>query len=290
MAKSGTVLLVGRPNVGKSTLLNNLLHTKVSITSPSPQTTRSSVRAVYEDDDGQIVFVDTPGIFHKVENLVAKKVNAQALDAIGNEANLILYIVDRTRARGEEENKVIGLLRNINVPKILVINKIDVQKPNHYAEYDIFADEFDRKVEISALKETHLKKLIDIIFSYLPEGKPQISTENLVYPVLNMDSKKFIEENIREKILLMTRDEVPYTSTVVVESVEEREALNLLVIKAKILTTNDRYKKMLIGKEGRRIKEIGSYARKELELMSNKKVFLDLKVETDEHWVEKYLQ
>lgn len=282
-------MLIGRPNVGKSTLLNNLLHTKVSITSPQPQTTRSSVRAVYEDDRGQIVFVDTPGIFHKVENIVARKVNAQALDAIGNTANLILYIVDRTRSRGEEENRIIGLLRNIRIPKLLVVNKIDVSKPNHYAEYDIFTDEFDQKLEISALKETHLKKLVDTIFSYLPQGKPQISTEKLVYPVLNLDSKKFIEEIIREKILLMTFDEIPHTATVQVETVEEREAINLLVIQAKILTTNDRYKKMLIGAGGKKIKEIGSYARKELELMSNKKVFLELRVETDEHWPEKYL-
>lgn len=285
--KSGTVLLVGRPNVGKSTLLNNLLHTKVSITSKQPQTTRSTIRGVYEDDRGQIIFIDTPGIFHKVENLVAKKVNQAAISAIGDEANLVLYVVDRARTRGEEENKVVGLLRKLDIPKILVVNKIDVEKPNHYAEYDIFADEFDRKVEISALKEIHLKKLIDVIFDYLPAGKPLVDTKNLVYPVLGTDSKKFLAELIREKVLLTMYEEIPHTVMVRVDEIKDKK--EILVIIAKIITTEDKYKKMIIGHNGAKIKEIGSMARKEIEVASNKKVFLDLTVETDLHWPEKYL-
>ncbi|MBI3385014.1 GTPase Era [Candidatus Gottesmanbacteria bacterium] len=288
MTKVGTVLLVGRPNVGKSSLLNNLLHTKVSITSPQPQTTRLVIRGLYEDERGQIIFLDTPGIFHKVESLVAKRVNETALKSINEGADLILYIVDRTRAHGEEENKIIGILRKIDTPKILVINKIDVLKPNHYAEYEIFADEFDAKVEISAIKETNLKKLLDMVFSYLPEGKIE-DRKDLVYPVLNIDSKKFLAEIIREKVLLRTFDEIPHMATVEISDISEKTEPNMLIIKGKILTTDDRYKKILIGKGGQKIKEIGSMARKEIELMSNKKVFLDLQVETDPHWMEKYL-
>lgn len=287
MAKVGTVLLVGRPNVGKSSLLNNLLHTKVSITSPQPQTTRLVVRGLYEDERGQIIFLDTPGIFHKVESLVAKRVNETAIKSINEGTDLILYIVDRTRAHGDEENKIIGILRNIDTPKILVINKIDVLKPNHYAEYEIFAEEFNEKVEISATRETNLKRLLEVIFSYLPEGKIE-NRSDLVYPVLNMDSKKFLAEIIREKILLRTFDEIPHTATVEITEISEKNDPVMLIIKAKILTTDDRYKKILIGKGGQKIKEIGSMARKEIELMSNKKVYLELTVETDPHWMEKY--
>ncbi len=278
---------MGRPNVGKSTLLNNLLHTKVSITSHHPQTTRTTIRGVFEDERGQIIFVDTPGIFQKVENMVARRVNQTAINAIGQEADVILYIVDRARARGEEENKVIGLLRKVSKPKILVINKIDVTKPNHYAEYEIFADEFDQRVDISAIKETHLKTLLEVIFSYLPEGKPQVDTTNMVYPVANVDSKQFLAELIREKLLLQTAEEIPHTAMVIVNEINEKP--DILVIKAVILTTDDRYKRMLIGSGGSKIKVIGSMARKEIEVAANKKVFLDLRVETDSHWPEKYL-
>ncbi len=288
MAKVGTVLLVGRPNVGKSSLLNNLLHTKVSITSPQPQTTRLVIRGLYEDERGQIIFMDTPGIFHKVESLVAKRVNETALKSINEGADLILYIVDRTRAHGAEENKIIGILRNIDTPKILVVNKIDVLKPNHYAEYEIFGNEFNEKVEISATRETNLKRLLEVIFSYLPEGKLE-DRKDLVYPVLNIDSKKFLAEIIREKVLLRTFDEIPHMATVEITEISEKSEPNMLIIKGKILTTDDRYKKILIGRGGQKIKEIGSMARKEIELMSNKKVYLDLQVETDPHWMEKYL-
>lgn len=282
-------MLVGRPNVGKSTLLNNLLQTKVSITSPQPQTTRFPIQGLFEDERGQIIFFDTPGIFARVPNIVARKVNKASEESLKEEADLILYIVDRTRSRGEEENKIIGMLRKIEVPKILVMNKIDVKKPNHYAEYDIFLDEFTEKIDISAEKGTNLKHLLNRIFSYLPEREPLINSKNLVYPVLNISSRQFLEDIIREKVFLNVRDELPHTIAVKVENIEDKEAQNLLVITAKILTTDDRYRMMIIGKGAKMIKEIGSMARKELELMSNKKVYLDLKVETDPHWPQELL-
>lgn len=289
MIKAGIVLLVGRPNVGKSTLLNNLLHTKVSITSPTPQTTRTPIQGLFNDERGQIIFFDTPGIFLKSPNAVSKKVNANAQEALKEKANLILYIVDRTRSRGEEENKVVGMLRKVDVPKVLVVNKIDVNRPNHYAEYEIFADEFHQKVEISAIKETNLKQLLAVIFSYMPVAKPMIDPDTLVYPVLNMDSKQFLEDIIREKVFLETREEVPHTVAVKVDKIEDKEDQRLLVITARILTLDDRYKAMIIGQGGQRIKEIGSMVRKELEVMTAKKIFVQLTVETNPHWPQELL-
>lgn len=303
MSKFGIVALIGRPNVGKSTLLNSIMDTKVAITSPQPQTTRFPIEAVYEDDNGQIIFKDTPGIFHKVESQVGKKINAASENAMKGEIDLVLYICDKTRARGEEENKLIGLLRQIQKPKILVINKIDVKEPDRTAEYEIFRDEFDDEVQISGLKQTHLKTLLTKIYSFLPEGKPQVDIKDMVYPIMNMTSKLFLEEIIREKVFLNMREELPHTVIVKVTNIEEKSysvptyvgtsqekpQQTMLVITAKILTTADRYKIMLIGKGGRKIKEIGYEARKEIEIMTNKKVYLDLAVETDEGWPEKFL-
>lgn len=297
MSKFGIVALIGRPNVGKSTLLNSIMGTKVAITSPQPQTTRFPIEAVYEDDNGQIIFKDTPGIFHKVESQVGKKINAASENAMKGEIDLVLYICDKTRERGEEENKLIGLLRQIQKPKILVINKIDVKEPDHTAEYEIFRDEFNDEVQISGLKETHLKTLLTKIYSYLPEGEPQVDTKDMVYPIMNMDSKLFLEEIIREKVFLNMREELPHTVIVKVVSIEEKPHIDkatkatsdMLIITAKVLTTDDRYKIMLIGRAGQKIKEIGYEARKEIEIMTNKKVYLDLTVETDESWPDKFL-
>ena len=161
--KSGIVTLIGRPNVGKSTLLNNLLGHKVSITSPKPQTTRFNIQAVYEDDQGQIVFIDTPGIFGKVQDPLAKKINTKAGEALNPDVDVLLYMVDHTRERAFEENKTLGMVRKATCPKILVINKTDVKKPSHIEQYKFMEDEFDHVIEISALKRHNLNTLIDTI-------------------------------------------------------------------------------------------------------------------------------
>lgn len=288
MKKAGIAVMVGRPNVGKSTLLNSLMDRKVSITSPKPQTTRFSLQAVYEDDRGQIVFYDTPGIFAKVENTLSAHINEQAEETLKEQVDVILYVVDHTRERDIEENKALGIVRKLKGYKILVINKSDIKEPSFIEQYSFIEDEVDMVVNISALKRKNLNILLDTIFEHLPEGEPLVDAKTLVQPVLNVDSKMFIAELIREKVYLMTRKELPYTVTVIVDEIAERE-FGLLVVKARILTTADRYKVMLIGLGGRRIKEIGSYARKELELAANKKVYLDLKVETDPHWMERML-
>lgn len=286
--KEGTVLLIGRPNVGKSTFLNNLIGQKVAITSPKPQTTRFPIRAVYRSKEGNIIFVDTPGIFGKTEDLLSRKINQKTLESIQEDINLVLYMVDHTRRRDFEEARVLGIVRKIDKPKILVINKIDKTTPSYLAQYKFLENEFNEIHMISALKGKHIKPLIKAIFKYLPEKKEksEIDFHASPSPILNIDSKTWLAEIIREKVFLLTRDEVPYTVNVEIEQIQEKPEKNLMYVKAKIITTADRYKKMLIGKKGQMIKEIGRLARKELELATNKKFYLDLEVVTDPHWQE----
>src|SRR3989344_3858328 len=273
--KAGTVALIGRPNVGKSTLVNNLIGQKSAITSPKPQTTRFPIHGLYEDARGQIIFVDTPGIFRKATDPLSKKINKKAIESFDEGIDLVLYIIDHTRTRDFEEARVLGIVRQIKAPKILVINKIDVEKPTYLPLYKYLEDEFDTVIQVSALTSLHLKTLLNKIFDQLPDrDTPLVNRDEYVYPALNMDSKIFLSELIREKVFLRMRKELPYTTTVVVDDIADR-ANGMLYVKARILTTDDIYKKMLIGTGGRRIKEMGSMARKELETATNRKVFLD---------------
>lgn len=284
----GRVLLIGRPNVGKSTFVNNIIGQKVAITSPKPQTTRFPIKAIYEDDRGEIIFIDTPGIFAKAQDLLSKKINLNTLKAIQEEVDVVVYMVDQSRRRDFEEAKVLGIVRKINKPKILVINKIDAEGQSYLPQYKFLEDEFSDHFQISAINKTHTKPLLEKIFEYLPQIDPkdrQDRKEKLVYPVLNIDSNIFISELIREKVFLKMGEEIPYTVTVVVDEIIERND-KLTYIKARILTTDNRYKKMLIGEGGKRIKELGSMARKEIELATAKKIYLDLTVETNAHWQE----
>ncbi|MEK7633944.1 MAG: GTPase Era [Patescibacteria group bacterium] len=289
MIKIGKVLLVGRANVGKSTFVNNVIGQKVAITSPKPQTTRFSIRALYEEGRGKIIFVDTPGIVGKAKDFLSKRINEKTLQILNEQVDVVIYMVDQTRKRDFEESKVLGLVRKINKPKILVINKIDDPGKSFLPQYKFLEEEFKDVFQISAINNMHIKPLLDKIFEYLPEE--DIDSEkippDLAYPIINLDSKIFLSELIREKIFLMTGEEIPYTTTVMVDQIIERKN-GVTYVKARILTTNDRYKEMLIGAGGRKIKEIGSYARKEIALAINKKVFLDLNVEVDPHWQEMY--
>ncbi|MCX7881081.1 MAG: GTPase Era [Patescibacteria group bacterium] len=289
--KSGRVLLIGRPNVGKSTFLNNLIGQKVSITSPKPQTTRFPIKALFQDERGQIIFIDTPGLMRKTEDHLSENINKKTLQAVQEEVDVVIYMVDHTRKRDFEEARVLGIIRQINKPKILVINKIDITEKTYKPQYEFLKDEIPLFFEISALKKLHIKPLIDKIFEILPESHSDNEyqiTNSASYPLLNIDAKTFVSELIREKIFLMMGEEIPYTTTVIVEEISERKN-GIMYIKAKILTTNDRYKRMIIGKAGRKIKEIGSYARKEIALATNKKIYLDLIVETNPHWQEIYI-
>lgn len=281
--KAGVVALVGRPNVGKSTLLNNLLGQKVTITSPKPQTTRFAIQAVYEDERGQIIFVDTPGMFGRSPDLLSRTINKRVTKSLSDNVDLLVYLIDYSRPRDVEENKTLGIVRKLAIPKLLVINKIDLKNTDYSADYAFYEDEFDEIVKISALERKNLHLLIDKIFERLPEGVKMVDTNTLVQPGLNIDSKLFVSELIREKVYLFTRDELPYTVNTSVEQIEERPN-GQLYVKGKIITTADRYKSMLIGKGGKMIREIGMAVRKELETATNKPVFIDLIVEVDPHW------
>jgi len=283
--KAGYVAIIGRPNSGKSTLLNNLLGQKVSITSPKPQTTRFPIHAVYEDERGQIIFIDTPGIFRKVEDPVSAKINPLAETTLKEGVDVIVYLVDHTRERDVEENKTFGIVRDSTKPKILAINKIDIKKPSFLPHYKFMEEEFDKTLQISGLYKSNLNYLVDAIFEYLPEGERLVDNTGRPTPALNIDSKSFIAEIIREKAYIFLRKEVPYTLTTVVDEIKDREN-EVVYIKARIITSDDKYKKMIIGDRGRMIKEIGMAARKELETATDKKVFLDLTVETNPHWHE----
>lgn len=290
--KFGRVVILGRPNTGKSTLLNAIMSQKVAITSPMAQTTRKNTRVVFSDERGKIIFSDTPGIINKVNDLVGKRVNTEAPKEIGR-ADVVLCLLDISRPKTEEENKVIGLIRKSKAKKVLVYNKIDaaVGSKDHLAEYNYLEEEFDKVISVSAIKEKNVKGLISIIFDLLPEKDSKSTEEDVEIieskggPVISLNSKEYIAEIIREKAYLFLRKEVPYSVNVEVDSILDKK--KLILIKARILTTADRYKKMIIGVGGKKIKEIGYNARKELELMSQRKVFLELYVEIDKHWAER---
>lgn len=264
--KVGQVAILGRPNTGKSTLINAILQQKVSITSPLPQTTRKVVEGVYQDERGQIIFWDTPGLTTKV-------------------ADVILCVFDISRPKSDEDNKIIGISRKLKAKKILVYNKTDraVGSKDHLAEYNFLEDEFDKTVAVSALKEKGVKQLVNEIFELLGEGEARDERGEMV---IRTSSDEFIGEIIREKAYLYLRREVPYSVKVAVDEIRDKG--KIMVVKARILTDRERLKKMIIGKKGRKIKQIGSHARKELELMSGKGVFLDLMVGVDKHWKEGY--
>lgn len=281
--KAGTAVLVGRASVGKSTLLNNLLGHKVAITSPKPQTTRFLIEAVYEDNRGQIIFVDTPGLTHSVDSF-SKTINQGTVTAIQKaDFTVIVYIIDPTRPRNSEDNKLLGLVRKFSQSKILVVNKSDLRYPDYWADYAFYKEEFPNFVRTSALNHSNLNILLEMIFNLLPKRSLLVDTSKLTQPGLNLDSQLFVSEIIREKVFLTMREEIPYTVKTLVDNITERPN-GVLYIKGRIITTADRYKSMLIGRGGKVIKEIGTMTRKELEAATNKKIFLDLLVQVDPNW------
>ena len=201
--KEGIVLLLGRPNVGKSTFVNNVIGQKVSITSPKPQTTRMPVQGLYEDERGKIIFTDTAGIFDKTKDTMAHKINTQTLEEVNKEADVVLYFIDPTRRRDFEEAKVLGIARKMKAPVILVVNKSD-KNQKYWPQYKFFEDEFSDIFHISALQGHNFDSLLERIFEMLPaEGNQSFIEAERVYPLMNMDSKAFIAELIREKVFIM---------------------------------------------------------------------------------------
>jgi len=279
--KSGFAVLVGRSNVGKSTLLNALVGSKIAITTPKAQTTRHNIQGVLTEDRGQIVFVDTPGMLQK-KDILTKKLLNKVKESL-KEIDVVVYVVDPTRSIGDEEKQLMRLVADLKVPKILVINKIDEEKRPYHEYYTDLVDQFDQMIELSALKGTHVGGLKDIIFELLSEGE-------MYYPegqLTNLPNDFWVAELIREKLFLRLRQELPYQTHVVVDEIDDRE--DMIYIKARILTLDERHQRMIIGAGGRGVKEVGQSTRKELEAVMNKKIYLDLNVQVDKHWMEQFV-
>jgi GTP-binding protein Era len=283
--QSGFAVLVGRTNVGKSTLLNALVGTKIAIVTPKPQTTRDTFHGIVNRPEGQIVFVDTPGIFKTQPSKLVANLHHKLRDAIEG-IDVIVHVTDPTRSLGPEDQRVSELVSHVPHPKILVLNKLDLPERYYRDTWLERGSQYASVVEVSALTSKNVELVIQAIFRHLPVGPAQ-------YPegqVTNVTNEFWIAELIREKLYLKTNQEVPYTATVEVEQVEDRKDKSgkpLVYIKAAILTTDERHQRMLIGQGARKIKDIGSFARKELEVAMNKKVFLDLDVLVDEDWMER---
>ncbi len=278
--KSGFVVLAGRSNVGKSTLLNALVGSKVAIMTPKPQTTRHPVRGMLNDHRGQIVFVDTPGVFLGKKDAVSKRLNEFVKEQLeGIEA--IVYVTDPTRALGPEETMIQDLLKQTTIPIILAVNKSDLpslRKPSLDLMRGIDVGQ-KMTIECSAIKEKGLDVLKDALFAILPEGEPYYPE----YQLTDADQKTWVAELIREKIFLHLEEELPYAIAVVVEE-DERQENGVRHIEATILSSEERYKGMIIGSKGSMLKKIGSAVREELELASDQRVFLALTVKVDPKW------
>jgi len=283
--KSGFAVLVGRTNVGKSTLLNALVGTKIAIVTPKPQTTRDTYHGIVHRSEGQIVFVDTPGIFKTQPSKLVANLHHKVRDALEG-IDVLVHVADPSRPIGPEDQHVIELVEPATVPKILVLNKLDLPDRPFRQRWLERGEKYAEVVEVSALQEKNLDLLLRAIFRHLPVGPPHYPEGQLT----NVTNEFWIGELIREKLYLKTSQEVPYTATVEVQKIEERTTKDgqpLLYIKAAILTTDERHQRMLIGQGGCKIKEIGSLARKEMEVAMNRKVFLDLDVLVDKHWMNR---
>jgi len=280
--KSGIVVLVGRSNVGKSTLMNTLVGTKIAATSFRAQMTRHVIHGAMNTPEGQAIFVDTPGVFKDRKNTLTAKLTNKVKNAI-QDIDLIVYVVDPTREIGDEERATYGMIRHLDIPKILVINKSDLSpdERKHQDSYMAWSEDFDAVMSLSALRGSHVQPLREKVIELLPEGEQLYPLDQLT----NVTHDFWVSEIIREKIYSVFDKEVPYSISVEVDDIEEKK--DMFVIKARILTDQERYKKMIIGKKGTKIKEIGVMARRELEQALNKKVFLELEVEVDVHWVER---
>ena len=277
--KSGYVAILGRPNVGKSTLVNYLVGQKISIVTHKPQTTRNKIFGIANFKQGQIILIDTPGL-HKAKKELNKAMMREALKSI-EDADLNIFITDTSPDNFEKDQEFLKMLENRK--NILFINKIDlIKKPNLLPMIEKYDNTglFLEIVPISLIKGDNLDKIVDIIFKYLPEG-PAFYPEDIT----STETERFIvAEIIREKVFLKTREEIPYSTSVAIDYFKEED--NLIRIGATIIVEKDSQKKIVIGSKGSMIKEIGKAAREELEIFLGKKVFLELFVKVVKNWTK----
>ena len=279
--KSGFVALIGRPNVGKSTLMNKIIGQKIAITSNKPQTTRNKIQTVYTCDEGQIIFLDTPGI-HKAKNKLGEYMVNVAEKTL-KEVDVILWLVEPSTFIGAGEQHIAEQLKDINVPVILVINKIDTVKKE---EILVFIDayrkilDFAEIIPASALRDKNADEIVESIFKYLPQG-PQYYDEDTV---TDQPMRQIVAEIIREKALHALNEEIPHGIAVTIEKMKERKNGKITDIEATIICERDSHKGIIIGKQGSMLKKIGSNARYELEQMLDAKVNLKLWVKVRKDW------
>lgn len=279
--RSGFISIIGRPNVGKSTLLNHVLGQKISIISDKPQTTRNRILGVKHLPEGQMVFFDTPGI-HKARTKLNQRMVQAALGSL-EEVDLVFFLIEPDLEPGEGDLFIAEHLGRIRTPKILVMNKIDlVKKERMIPLLDYFnrKGDFSEIIPISALHGDNVERLVNVALSFLPEGEPYFPED----VVTDQPVRFLASEIIREKVIQKTRDEVPYAVAVQIEEFKEDEAKNLSTIRAVIFVERDSQKGILIGQKGQTLKEIGTAARLELEALLGAKIFLQLWVKPKKGW------
>ena len=281
--KSGFVALAGRPNAGKSTLLNRLVGQKLAIVSDKPQTTRNRITGVRNFDDGQVVFVDTPGVHRPLHRLNVRMVDA-ALEAL-REVDLVTAVVDASEPSGAGDRYVMDIIRHVRQPRVLALNKVDLLQKEQLLP---IIERYDRTVgfsdivPLSALSGDNVDRLERVILSHLPDGAPLYPDDHLT----DQPERFFVAELVREQVLQHTRAELPFASAVVVDRFEEADDKGILRLYCTILVERDSQKAIIVGKAGAMIKTIGTAARKELERFFGLRVFLDLHVKVRPDWRE----
>ena len=279
--KSGFVSIVGRPNVGKSTLLNKLLNQKIAITSDKVGTTRNTIYGIYNDEDSHIVFVDTPGI-NKATSKLGEVLNNKAYSSFDND--LVLFLVDIASGFGPNDNRILNRLKEDNKDVILVLTKVDkIKKDKLYDEIIKLKDlyNFLDIVPISSIKGINTTELIEVIKKYLKDDVKYFDDD----VITNVSEKFLVGEIIREKILILTKEEVPHAVTCIVENMEFKK--DKCYINACIVVDRDNLKGIIIGKNGQMLKKVGTMAREEIEVLLGKKVYLELFVKVIENWRQK---
>jgi GTP-binding protein Era len=281
--RSGNIAIVGRPNVGKSTLLNHILGEKVAIVSPKPQTTRNRITGIRTTESSQIVFIDTPGI-HQGHSLMNRRMVDTAMQTL-DEVDGVLWLLDAHERIKQEEERIAETLRGVETPVLILLNKIDlVSKGKLLPLMERCAQLLPGKeiVPVSARQGDGIELILDRVEKWLPEGSPFFTDGEYT----DQTERFLASEIVREKVFLLTHEEIPYGVAVTIDEFTEKEEKNLIVIAATIHTERDSHKGILIGKRGAMLKEIGQQARQELEALLGCRIFLELFVRVDPGWTQ----
>ena len=279
--KSGFVTIIGRPNVGKSTLMNRIIGQKIAITSNKPQTTRNRIQTVFTNETGQIVFLDTPGI-HKAKNKLGEYMVSAAFNTL-KEVDLILWLVEPTDYIGAGEQRIAEVLKSVNTPVFLVINKVDtIKKEEILKVIDSYRKlhDFAEVVPVSAMKGTNTDELVDEIFKYLPYGELFYDEDTIT----DQPVRQIVAEIIREKALKCLDEEIPHGIAVYIDTMKERQNGKIVDIEATIVCEKDSHKGIVIGKQGAMLKKIGSVARYEIERLVEMQANLKIWVKVRKEW------